>query len=98
MNIRGCYDFKPSASAAFRPGVLRHLAAHPDGDRRNDIHAAMPELLRLTEAQASERLANCRFPVAGAGCHPSPDAKLAPAPILRRDKERYQLDVRRADC
>lgn len=47
----------PSQSA-FHHAVLRHLAQHPDGDRREQIHEAMPDLLGLGDAQRSERLAN----------------------------------------
>lgn len=44
--------------ADFHHAVLRHLARHPDGDRRENIHEAMPDLLGLSEAQRTERLAN----------------------------------------
>lgn len=44
--------------AAFHHAVLRHLALHPDGDRRQNIQKALPDLMGLTEAQRSERLAN----------------------------------------
>lgn len=43
---------------AFIHAILRHLATRPDGDRRGNIHEAMPALLGLTEAQRSARLAN----------------------------------------
>ena len=42
----------------FYHAILRHLAGRPDGDNREAIHAAMPELLNLTEEQRRERLAN----------------------------------------
>jgi len=44
--------------SAFFHAILRHLAATPDGDRRENIHAAMPPLLKLSEAQRTERLRN----------------------------------------
>jgi restriction system protein len=44
--------------AAFHHAVLRHLAQHPEGDRRRNIHEAMPDLMGLSEAQRTERLAN----------------------------------------
>lgn len=44
--------------AAFHHAVLRHLARHPDGDRRQNIHEAIPDLLGLSEAQRTERLVN----------------------------------------
>jgi restriction system protein len=44
--------------AAFHHAVLRHLAQHPEGDRRRNIHEAMPALMGLSEAQRMERLAN----------------------------------------
>ncbi|HLG16200.1 MAG TPA: restriction endonuclease [Blastocatellia bacterium] len=44
--------------AAFYHAILRHLIAHPEGDRRQNIHEAMPELLQMTQAQRTERLAN----------------------------------------
>lgn len=43
---------------AFHHAILRHLAQHPDGDRRHKIHEAIPNLLNLSEAQRTERLAN----------------------------------------
>lgn len=47
----------PSQGAFFH-AILRHLASHPEGDRRGNIHEAMPTLLELTEAQRTERLTN----------------------------------------
>lgn len=44
--------------AAFHYAILRHLARHQDGDRRRNIHEAIPDLLNLSEAQRTERLAN----------------------------------------
>jgi restriction system protein len=44
--------------AAFLHAILRHLAEHPDGDRRRNIHEAMPDLLKMTEAQRTETLDN----------------------------------------
>lgn len=44
--------------ADFHHAILRHLARRPDGDRRENIHEAMPDLLGLGEAQRTERLAN----------------------------------------
>jgi restriction system protein len=44
--------------AAFHHAVLRHLAQQPDGDRRRSIHEAIPDLMGLSEAQRTERLAN----------------------------------------
>jgi restriction system protein len=44
--------------AAFHHAVLRHLAQHPEGDRRNNIHEAIPALMGLSESQRTERLAN----------------------------------------
>ena len=46
------------AQAAFHHAVLRHLALHPDGDRRRNIHEAVPNLMGLSEVQRTERLAN----------------------------------------
>lgn len=43
---------------AFYHAILRHLAAHPEGDSREGVHEAMPDLLSLSEAQRTERLAN----------------------------------------
>src|SRR5690554_2754775 len=42
--------------AAFYHAILRHLAEHPEGDRRENILQAMPRLLGLTETQRTERL------------------------------------------
>ena len=42
----------------FYHAILRHLASRPEGDKREAIHAAMPDLLQLTEDQRRERLAN----------------------------------------
>jgi len=44
--------------AAFFHAILRHLASMPDGDRRQGVHEAMPNLLGLSEIQRTERLAN----------------------------------------
>ena len=44
--------------AAFHHAILRHLAQHPDGDRRRNIHEAIHDLLNLSESQRTERLAN----------------------------------------
>lgn len=44
--------------AAFHHAILRHLAQLTEGDRRGNIHEALPDLLQLTAAQRSERLAN----------------------------------------
>ena len=44
--------------AAFYHAVLRHLAQHPEGARRRIIHEAIPDLMGLSEAQRTERLAN----------------------------------------
>lgn len=43
---------------AFYYAVLRHLATCPDGDRREAIQEAIPDLLNLTDAQRHERLDN----------------------------------------
>lgn len=43
---------------AFWHAILRHLVDRPDGDTRENVHAAMPALLGLTEEQRSERLKN----------------------------------------
>lgn len=51
----------PSQSAFFH-AILRHLATQPEGDRRTDIHEAMPALLGLTEAQKPVRLSNSSSP------------------------------------
>ena len=44
--------------AAFHHAVLRYLAQHPDGDRRRNIHEAMPDFMGLSGLQRAERLAN----------------------------------------
>lgn len=44
--------------ADFHYAVLRHLACCPDGDRRQNIHQAIPDLMGLTEEQRTERLTN----------------------------------------
>lgn len=44
--------------AAFHHAVLRHLLRHPEGDSRQNIHEAVPDLLGLSESQRTERLAN----------------------------------------
>jgi len=44
--------------AAFHHAVLRHLARHPEGDRRRNIHEVIPDLMGLSEVQRTERLAN----------------------------------------
>ena len=36
--------------------ILRHLADHPEGDVRANIHAAMPKLVGLTESQRIDLL------------------------------------------
>jgi restriction system protein len=46
------------SQVAFYHAILRHLSTRPDGDQREAIHQAMPDLLHLTEAQRQERLAN----------------------------------------
>jgi restriction system protein len=46
------------AQAAFHHAVLRHLASRPEGDRRQSIHEAIPDLVGLSRAQRMERLAN----------------------------------------
>jgi restriction system protein len=46
--------------SAFLHAILQHLLRTPDGARRRDIHEAMPDLLNLTEAQRTERLANLK--------------------------------------
>lgn len=51
-------DSKLPSQAAFHHAVLRHLARHPDGDRRQNIHEAVPDLLGLSESQRTERLPN----------------------------------------
>jgi restriction system protein len=42
----------------FYHAILRHLAGRPDGENREAIHAAMPDLLQLSEEQRHERLAS----------------------------------------
>jgi restriction system protein len=42
----------------FFHAILRHLAGKPNGSPRENVHAAMPELLNLSEAQRTERLRN----------------------------------------
>lgn len=44
--------------AVFLHAVLRHLARCEDGERRQSIHEAVPDLVGLSEAQRMERLAN----------------------------------------
>jgi hypothetical protein len=44
--------------SAFFHAILRHLAAKADGDTRENVHAAMPPLLKLSESQRTERLRN----------------------------------------
>ena len=44
--------------ATFFYAILCHLVSRPDGDARENIHAAMPTLLHLSEAQRTERLKN----------------------------------------
>lgn len=46
------------SQAAFFYAILKHLSERPGGDRRTAIHEAIPDLLNLTEAQRTERLAN----------------------------------------
>ena len=46
------------SQAAFLHAILRHLVGCPDGDRRQDVHEAMPGLLNLNEQQRTERLPN----------------------------------------
>lgn len=43
---------------AFWHAILRHLAHQPGGDTRENVHAAMPNLLGLSESQRTERLKN----------------------------------------
>ena len=47
----------PSQGAFFH-AILRYLSGRAEGAARNAIHEAMPDLLELSEAQRSERLAN----------------------------------------
>lgn len=42
--------------SVFLHAVLRHLAEHPEGDRRANVHEAMPKLVGLTESQKTDRL------------------------------------------
>jgi restriction system protein len=51
-------DHKLPSQAVFLHAVLRHLADHPGGDRRANIHEAMPKLVGLTESQRMDRLAS----------------------------------------
>lgn len=44
--------------AVFLHAVLRHLARCEDGERRQSIHEAVPDLVGLSEAQRMERLSN----------------------------------------
>jgi restriction system protein len=46
------------SQAAFFHAILRHLASRPEGDRRQGVHEAMPDLLGLSDVQRNERLAN----------------------------------------
>jgi restriction system protein len=43
---------------AFLHAILSHLADHPEGDRRGNVHDAMPKLVGLTDAQRMDRLAS----------------------------------------
>ena len=63
--ILGVWTKRPMANAGTLPpqaafffAILSHLSGRPDGDQRTAIHEAMPDLLKMTEAQRSERLAN----------------------------------------
>ena len=56
MDADATPPFPPQS--AFFHAILRHLAAIPDGDRRENVHAAMPRLLHLSEAQGTARLRN----------------------------------------
>jgi hypothetical protein len=51
-------DHQLPSQGVFLHAVLRHLADHPEGDRRNNVHEAMPKLVGLTESQRTERLAS----------------------------------------
>jgi restriction system protein len=51
-------DHQLPSQGVFLHAVLRHLADHPEGDRRNNVHEAMPKLVGLTESQRMERLAS----------------------------------------
>lgn len=44
--------------SAFYYAVLRHLFSQPDGDSRGNVYEGVADLLALTDAQRSERLAN----------------------------------------
>ena len=46
--------------AAFHHAVLRYLAQHPEGVPRHTIQEAIPDVMGLSEAQRTERLANMR--------------------------------------
>jgi restriction system protein len=46
------------SQAVFLHAILRHLAGHPEGDRRQSIHDAMPKLVGLSPAQATDLLAS----------------------------------------
>jgi len=43
---------------AFFHAILRHLVTKPDGDVREQVHEAVPDLLQLSDAQRTERLPN----------------------------------------
>jgi restriction system protein len=45
------------AQSVFLHAILRFLATRPDGDRRANIHEAIPDLVALTEAQRNARVA-----------------------------------------
>lgn len=51
-------DHQLPPQGVFLHAVLRHLAEHPDGDRRNNVHEAMPKLVGLSESQRMDRLAS----------------------------------------
>ncbi len=51
-------DHQLPPQGVFLHAVLRHLADHPEGDRRNNVHEAMPKLVGLTERQRMDRLAS----------------------------------------
>lgn len=46
--------------AHFYHAVLRHLAHRPNGDHRQSIQEAIPDLLALSEGQRTERVSNLR--------------------------------------
>jgi restriction system protein len=48
------------SQAAFHYAVLKHLSQYPSGDARDNIQRALPDILGLTEAQRTERLANLK--------------------------------------